>query len=185
VVSLDSSLKSTPYFDYFSAKNGFKQPSAPVPNRTANPGSILSKGYYSYDLGSWHIVALNSNDHCAYVSCSSTSAQGIRLRYDLATNPSACTQAYMHHPLYTTGSGGVAPEVKPLIKILYKWQSRSDQGHPHDYCDATSHKRGQDIRHVIRMDLRSGSYNWRFVAVDGTPSGKVMDSTPTGTESCH
>src|SRR5918994_1444409 len=69
--SSDSSLKSTPYFDYFSAKNGFKQPSAPVPNTTANPGLSFGKGYYSYDLGSWHIVALNSNDHCAYVSCSS------------------------------------------------------------------------------------------------------------------
>src|SRR5215203_6044660 len=81
----------------------------------------LSDGtrYYSYDLGSWHIVALNSNDHCAYVSCSRISAQGIWLRYDLVTNPSACTLAYIHHPLYATGSGGVAPEVKPLIKILY------------------------------------------------------------------
>ena len=38
---------------------------------------------------------------------------------DLAANPSACTLAYIHHPLYATGSGGVAPEVKPLIKILY------------------------------------------------------------------
>src|SRR5918993_4719346 len=84
--SSDSSLKSTPYFDYFSAKNGFKQPSAPVPNSTANPGLSLGKGYYSYDLGSWHIVALNSNDHCAYVSCSSTSAQGKWLRNDLASN---------------------------------------------------------------------------------------------------
>jgi hypothetical protein len=35
------------------------------------------------------------------------------------------------------------------------------------------------------MDLSSGSYSWKFVAVDGTPSGKVMDSTPTGKESCH
>jgi acid phosphatase type 7 len=68
--SSDSSLKSTPYFDYFGAKNGFLPPSAPVPNTTANPGLSLDKGYYSYDLGSWHIVGLNSNDHCAYVSCS-------------------------------------------------------------------------------------------------------------------
>jgi hypothetical protein len=66
--SSDSSLKSTPYFDYFSAKNGFLPPSAPVPNTTANPGLSLGKGYYSYNLGSWHIVALNSNDHCAYVA---------------------------------------------------------------------------------------------------------------------
>src|SRR3712207_3121988 len=56
--SSDSSLKSTPYFDYFSAKNGFRRPAAPVPNTTANPGLSLGKGYYSYNLGSWHIVEI-------------------------------------------------------------------------------------------------------------------------------
>jgi hypothetical protein len=36
------------------------------------------------------------------------------------------------------------------------------------------------------MDLSGGSYSWKFVAVSkGKPSGRVMDSTPTGTESCH
>jgi hypothetical protein len=35
------------------------------------------------------------------------------------------------------------------------------------------------------MDLSSRSYSWKFVAVDGTPSGKVMDSTPMGKESCY
>ena len=117
--STDPNLKSKPYFDYFSAKNGFKLPSAPVPNTADNPGLTQGRGYYSYDLGSWHIVALNSNDHCAYVSCSSESAQAEWLRNDLATNPRACTLAYMHHPLYATGSGGRAPEVKPLVQILY------------------------------------------------------------------
>jgi len=220
--SSDSSLKSTPYFDYFSAKNGFLPPSAPVPNTTANPGLSLGKGYYSYNLGSWHIVALNSNDHCAYVSCSSTSAQGKWLRNDLTANPSACTLAYIHHPLYATGSGGVAPEVKPLIKILY--DNNADvvlNAHNHRYerlarIDSNGkldHARGIrtitvgtggepgnppnvtpppisevrifDTAGVIRMDLRSGTYSWKFVAVDGTASGKVMDSTPTGKESCH
>jgi hypothetical protein len=43
-----------------------------------------------------------------------------------------------------------------------------------------------DTPGVIKMDLSDGSYSWRFVAVDSTsPRGKVMDSTPTGTESCH
>jgi acid phosphatase type 7 len=117
--SSDSSLKSRPYFDYFSAQNGFLPPRAPVPNTETNPGLTVGKGYYSYDLGSWHIVALNSNDHCTYVSCSSTSAQAEWLRRDLAANPSACTLAYIHHPLYATGTGGRAPEVKPLVQILY------------------------------------------------------------------
>jgi hypothetical protein len=220
--SSDPSLKSMPYFDYFSANNGFKQPSAPVPNTTANPGLSLGKGYYSYNLGSWHIVALNSNDRCAYVSCSSTSAQGKWLRNDLATNPSACTLAYIHHPLYATGSGGVAPEVKPLMKILYNNDADvvlnahnhryerlaridpngnldrargirmitvgtgGEPGNPPSVAPPTiSEVRIFDTPGVIRMDLSNGAYSWKFVAVDGTPSGKVMDSTPTGEESCH
>ena len=222
LTSTDSSLKSTPYIDYFSAKNGFLLPSAPVSNTTANPGLSLGKGYYSYKVGSWHIVALSSNDHCAYVSCSSTSAQDNWLRNDLTANPSACTLAYIHHPLYATSSGGVAPEVKPLIKILYdnnadvvlnahnhRYErlaridsngnldrargirtitvgSGGEPGNPPKVKPPTiSEVRIFDTPGVIRMDLSSGSYSWKFVAVDGTPSGKVMDSTPTGKESCH
>jgi hypothetical protein len=49
------------YFDYFSATNGFLPPAAPVPNTPANPGLTPGAGYYSYDLGSWHIISLNSN----------------------------------------------------------------------------------------------------------------------------
>ena len=115
--STDPSLKSKPYFDYFSAQNGFLQPAAPVPNTTDNPGLTQGKGYYSYDLGSWHIVALNSN--CDYVSCDSTSVQADWLAKDLASHPAQCTLAYMHHPLYATGTGGLEPRVKPLWQILY------------------------------------------------------------------
>ena len=211
--SSDSSLKSKPYFDYFSAKSSFPVVSAlrhRCRTRPANPGLSLGKGYYSYDLGSWHIVALNSNDHCAYVSCSSTSAQGKWLRNDLAANSSACTLAYIHHPLYATGSGGVAPEVKPLIKILYN--NHADvvlNAHNHRYerlaridpngnpdrargirtitvgtggepgnppnvePPAISEVRIFDTPGVIRMDLRSGSYSWKFVAVDGRQTGRL------------
>ena len=60
----DPSIASKPYFDYFSARNGFQPPAAPVPNDPVNDdnhGLTFGEGYYSYDLGSWHIVALNSN----------------------------------------------------------------------------------------------------------------------------
>src|SRR5215204_6193948 len=60
--NLDPSIKSRPYFDYFSGLNGFKPEAAPVPNEPENDhGLTFGEGYYSYDLGSWHIVALNSN----------------------------------------------------------------------------------------------------------------------------
>jgi hypothetical protein len=48
-----------PSFDSFSATNGFLPPAAP--NTPDNPGLRPGKGYYSYDLGSWHVVVLNSN----------------------------------------------------------------------------------------------------------------------------
>src|SRR5215213_167494 len=93
--SSDPTLKSKPYFDYFKGVNGFKPPSVPAPA----PGSS-SQGYYSYDRGSWHIVALNSN--CAYVSCVDGSAQATWLQNDLASHSSQCTLAYFHHPLYAS-----------------------------------------------------------------------------------
>ena len=111
--SSDPSLKSKPYFDYFSAQNGFKLPQAPVPS----PGMTKGQGYYSYNRGIWHIVALNSN--CEYVSCGGNSSQAKWLRNDLANNPSRCTLAYCHHPLYASGDGSDTPEVRPFWKILY------------------------------------------------------------------
>jgi hypothetical protein len=69
------------YFDYFGAAAG-------------TPG----QGYYSYDMGAWHIVALNSE-----VSMGNTSAQTTWLRADLAANPKACTLIYYHHPRFSSG----------------------------------------------------------------------------------
>ena len=70
-----------PYFAYFGAAAG-------------EPG----KGYYSYDLGSWHILVLNSN--CARVGgCGPGTAQELWLKADLAAHPDSCIRAYGHHPL--------------------------------------------------------------------------------------
>jgi hypothetical protein len=92
-----------------------------------------TKGYYSFDLGSWHIVALNSNCD-AIGGCDAGSPQEQWLRADLTAHPAACTLAYMHFPLYSSGEHGNNPEVRPL------WQALSDfnaelvlAGHDHDY----------------------------------------------------
>jgi acid phosphatase type 7 len=125
--SSDPTLKSTPYFDYFKGVNGFKPPSVPAPA----PGSS-SQGYYSYDRGSWHIVALNSN--CAYVSCVDGSAQATWLQNDLASHSLQCTLAYFHHPLYASGTGSDTPEVLPLWQILYdRGADVILSGHAHRY----------------------------------------------------
>jgi hypothetical protein len=73
------------YWNYFGAAAG-------------EPG----KGWYSYDLGAWHIVVLNSS--CAEVGgCFEGSPQVEWLREDLAAHPSECTAAYWHVPRYSSG----------------------------------------------------------------------------------
>jgi len=104
------------YFNYFGAAAG-------DPN----------KGYYSYDTGNWHVVALNSN--CSVVSCSTGSAQEQWLRADLAASSKPCTAAYWHHPRYTSGaSHGPNTSVKPLYQALYDYNAEVIvTGHNHNY----------------------------------------------------
>ncbi|MFI6128618.1 DNRLRE domain-containing protein [Micromonospora sp. NPDC051141] len=73
------------------------------------------RGYYSYDLGNWHVVSLNSN-----VGMSAGSTQEQWLRADLAASTKPCTLAYWHHPLYTSSSDH-APSTgtRPLYQALY------------------------------------------------------------------
>jgi hypothetical protein len=87
------------------------------------------KGYYSYDLGTWHIVVLNSN-----IDTRLGSPQEQWLRDDLATHPAACTLAYWHHPLFTSGGEGPNPNTRPFWQALY--DAGADvilNGHDHDY----------------------------------------------------
>ena len=108
---------ATPYFDYFGAAAGDPQ-----------------NGYYSYELGTWHIVVLNSE--CADVGgCGAGSRQETWLRADLAAHPAACTLAYWHKPLFSSGSAhGNDVSVKPLWQALY--DGNADvvvAGHDHNY----------------------------------------------------
>ncbi|MGY1620124.1 PKD domain-containing protein [Geodermatophilus sp. SYSU D00691] len=74
-----------------------------------------SRGYYSFDIGAWHLIALNSN--CSVVSCSRGSAQETWLRADLAANAGKCTLAYWHHPRFSAGSA--SSSVGPFWDALY------------------------------------------------------------------
>jgi hypothetical protein len=112
-----NSSGAAPYYAYFGAAAG---PSG--------------RGYYSFDLGAWHIISLNSN-----VSSSSGSAQDIWLKADLAAHPSQCTLGFYHHPLYSstggTGSGGtIYSSSRGLVNDLYA--AHADlilNGHRHFY----------------------------------------------------
>lgn len=92
-----------------------------------------TKGYYSYDLGAWHIVVLNSN--CSFVSCAAGSAQEQWLRADLAANTKSCTLAYWHHPRFNSGSShGNNTAVAPFWDALYQFGAEVIlNGHEHVY----------------------------------------------------
>ena len=93
------------YFDYFGKAAG-------------DP----DEGYYSYDLGSWHLVALNSNCGEGEVRCGDGSPQVRWLEKDLAANADGrCTLAYMHHPRFSSGLKlGSSPNMEPLWEALYE-----------------------------------------------------------------
>jgi hypothetical protein len=105
------------YFDYFGSAAG-------------EPG----KGYYSFNVGEWHIVALNSN--CDEIGgCGAGSAQEQWLRDDLAANPTRCTLAYWHHPMYSTGlHGSHVSRMRALWQALYDYGAEIVlSGHDHHY----------------------------------------------------
>ena len=108
---------AAPYFAYFG-------PAAGPPGR----------GYYSFDLAGWHIVALNSN--CDHVpgGCSDGSPQLEWLRDDLAQNQTPCTLAYWHHARFSSGFHGNDDDVAAFFDVLY--EADADvvlTGHDHDY----------------------------------------------------
>ncbi len=96
------------------------------------------KGYYSYDLGDWHIVVLNTNcDAKALGGCAAGSPQETWLKQDLAKHSSNCILAYGHHALFSSGvfkSHAIHPELKQLWQNLYT--AHADvvlAGHEHSY----------------------------------------------------
>jgi len=92
------------------------------------------KGYYSYDVGDWHIIVLNSS--CGEVGgCDSDSPQGQWLQADLTASPSTCTLAYWHAPLFSSGSHhGGDTTMRDFWQVLYG--AGADvvlNGHEHNY----------------------------------------------------
>ncbi len=91
-----------------------------------------SKGYYSVDLGAWHVVALNSN--CDYVSCSGDSTQVDWLRADLASTTKPCIAAMWHHPRFSSSTHG--NDVRSAAFWTELLAARADlvlTGHDHIY----------------------------------------------------
>ncbi|MEN9582070.1 MAG: hypothetical protein RL641_24 [Candidatus Parcubacteria bacterium] len=110
------------YWDYFHTNKGL------------NIGA-QNQYWYSYNVGNWHIVSLNSSNECSPVSCASNSAQAQWLQADLQANQTACSIAYWHHPRFSSSpTHGSSTAVQPLWDVF---QSNGGDimlnGHVHNY----------------------------------------------------
>jgi len=101
---------ATGYFDYFG-----------VP------------AYYSYNLGAWHMITLDSE--CSYIGgCETGSPQEKWLLADLAAHPSRCTLVYWHEPRWSSGEHGDATQMTTIWNDLVAAHvSVVLSGHNHDY----------------------------------------------------
>jgi len=115
------SKDGSPYFDYWAAQAGERE-----------------KGYYSFDLGNWHVIALNTNCSAPGLGgCDAGSPQDRWLQKDLAGHSKSCIVAFGHHALYSSGiikSHAIHPELRQLWRDLYN--AHADlvlNGHEHSY----------------------------------------------------
>jgi hypothetical protein len=157
---------AVPYYEYFGAAAGEQ-----------------GKGYYSYTLGTWHVIALNSNCR-AIGGCSAGSPQGRWLRADLQANRTRCTLAYWHHPRFSSGAHGSDHDVHGLWQVLY--DANADvilNGHDHDYerfapqTPAGARNRTRGIRQFV---VGTGGANLRPIRSNVTANSEVRNSDTHG-----
>ncbi len=104
------------YFAYFGSKAG-------------DP----AQGWYSFNVGAWHILAINSN--CSAVGgCNTGSPQETWVKSDLAASTAKCTLAFWHHPYYSSGRNGDFTQMGAIWQDLYNAGAEIVvSGHDHDY----------------------------------------------------
>jgi Calcineurin-like phosphoesterase len=165
------------YFRYFQAQLAPYGPSASDPDA----------GYYSFNVGDWHVVALNSN--CGKVSCP---AQATWLKQDVAADGHLCEVVIYHHPNERSFANAANAAGVDLIlaghKHTYERWNRlfglnvrefvvgtggDSSGAPRSNADAGAKAYG-----VLRLDLSPTGYGWSFIDV----AKHVRDS---GSDSCH
>ena len=154
------------YYGYFGAAAG-------------DPG----KGYYSYDLGDWHIIVLNSN--CEFVGgCNSGSPQEEWLKNDLAANPALCTLAYWHHPLFSSGEHGNNAQMIDLWQTLYA--SGADlviNGHDHNYerfAPQDPEGNPDPVRGIRQFVVGTGGGELRNVTSSHEPNSEMVIANTYG-----
>jgi calcineurin-like phosphoesterase family protein len=184
------SPSATPYYQYF----GF----------SAGPPGV---GYYSYDLGNWHIIALNSN-----LPVGRSSAQAAWLRNDLAASSAQCTLAYWHFPLFSSSKHGNIEQMRDLWQILYdagadvvlsahdhvyerfapqmpdgapdptrgirEFVAGTGGAPPYPFVDVKENSEARlSTIGVLKLSLKATGYDWSFIPVAGPGD--------SGSGSCH
>ena len=166
------------YFTYFGARAG-------------DP----AKGYYSFDLGAWHVIALNTSELCKQVSCEADGEQVKWLEADLAANTKKCVLAYWHYPRFSSGKHGNFDKAAPLWKVLALHHATLVlTGHEHfyerlrpidgitqltvgtggaqfaDYADVhpSSVARENQTLGVLKLTLSDGAWKAEFMGVSGS-----------------
>jgi hypothetical protein len=149
------------YFDYFGA--------------TAGP---RGRGYYSYDLGAWHIVSLDSE-----ISMRSGSTQERWLERNLDRSSRRCTLAYWHRPRFTSGARhGPATDTAPLVRDLYRHHAEVIvAGHNHQYerfglMDPNGRRNSRGIRFFVVGT--GGAEHYGFGKIQ--PHSGARNSTASG-----
>ena len=143
-----------------------------------------TKGYYSFNLGAWHILAINSN--CSEITggCAVGGAEERWVRADLAANAGQlCTLAFFHHPRYSSGYEGDSTFMSPIFEDLYN--ANADvvlSGHSHDYerfgpqDNASNLDNGRGITQFV-----VGTGGAFFTGFSGTkPNSQVRQNTTFG-----
>ncbi|HEX6944434.1 MAG TPA: metallophosphoesterase [Gemmatimonadaceae bacterium] len=163
--------RASGYFDYF---NGAGVDSGRVGSR--------SRGYYSFNLGAWHIVALNSN--CPEIGgCSARSPQAAWLKADLSANRAKCTLAFTHSARFSSGEHGNDELLRDLWQILH--EAGADvvlSGHDHTYerfkpQDAVG--RSDEKRGLRAFVVGTGGKGLgRFLR--GRPNSEIRDNSSIG-----
>jgi acid phosphatase type 7 len=155
--------KARGYFDYFGSRAG-------DPNR----------GYYSFDVGGWHFIALNSN--CSKVGgCAAGSPQYEWLKADLAASTAACTAAFWHHPRFSSGNYSDNSAYQPFWQLLY--DDRAEivlNGHDHNYqryAPMTPGGTRDDARGIREFVVGTGGKSRYAVDASGTNREVANGST--------
>ena len=169
-----------PYFDYFGDRAG--------------PRGL---GYYTYMVGTWRVIALNSE-----INKAPGSTQMRWLEDELRNNPVECTVAIWHRPLFSSGPNGPNPEMREAYRLLVDFRAEVViNGHDHLYerffpqdqdgnptttrglrqftvgtggaelYQFRSPMRNSEVRistwGLLKLELLPGLYNWQFVPVGG------------------